>query len=129
MAASASLTVMIVNDHPIMRDGLRLVVESEPDMRVVCQVTGPAEAFDKLRSCNPHVVLIDLQGFESPGSVTMRAIRRIAPSIPIVVLATFADEATCLLGLSLEHTVCLPKTATPDEVLAALRGSHIHSNE
>jgi DNA-binding NarL/FixJ family response regulator len=125
-ASATSLTVMIVNDHPIMRDGLRLTVDNEPGMRVVCEVANQVEAVDKFRSCNPDVVLIDLQGFESPGFLAMHAIRRIAPAIPIVVLATFADEASRLQRLALEHTVCLSKTATPGEVLSALRAYSHH---
>lgn len=112
---------MIVNDHPIMRDGLRLTVESEPDMRVVCEVASELEAIDEFNSCRPDVVLIDLQGRGSPGLLAIRAIRHISPSTPIVVLATFADEATRLRGLSLDHTICLSKTATSAEVLEALR--------
>jgi DNA-binding NarL/FixJ family response regulator len=112
---------MIVNDHPIMRDGLRLAVQNEPDMRVICEVASQAEAVDEFHSCKPDVVLIDLQGSGSPGFLAIRAIRHIAPSTPIVVLATFADETAHLRGLSLDHTICLSKTATPVEVLEALR--------
>lgn len=112
---------MIVNDHPIMRDGLRLAVQNEPDMRVVCEVASQVEAIDQFNSCKPDAVLIDLQGCSSPGFLAIRAIRHISPSTPIVILATFADEATRLGGLSLGHTICLSKTATPVEVLEALR--------
>jgi DNA-binding NarL/FixJ family response regulator len=112
---------MIVNDHPIMRDGLRLAVQNEPDMRVACEAASQAEAVDELDSCRPDVVLIDLQGCKTSGFLAIRAIRHIAPATPIVVLATFADEAARVRGLSLEHTICLSKTATPVEVLDALR--------
>ena len=122
MADSArTLAVMIVNDHPIMRDGLRLAVQNEPDMRVVCEVASQAEAVYELDSCKPDVVLIDLQGCKSSGFLAIHAIRHIAPATPIVVLATFADEAARLRGLRLDDTICLPKTATPVEVLEALR--------
>jgi DNA-binding NarL/FixJ family response regulator len=122
MAGSArTLAVMIVNDHPIMRDGLRLAVQNEPDMRVVCEVANQADAIAQFNSCKPDVILIDLQGCGSPGFLAIRAIRHRSPSTPIVILATFADEATRLRGLSLDHTVCLSKTATPGEVLEALR--------
>jgi DNA-binding NarL/FixJ family response regulator len=114
---------MIVNDHPIMRDGLRLAVENEPDMRVVCQAATQTEAIHGFEASKPNVVLIDLQGFDSPGFLAMHALRRVAPLVPIVVLSTFSDEASWLPTPWPEHTVCLPKTATPGEVLRALRQS------
>ena len=116
-----TLAVMIVNDHPIMRDGLRLAVENEADMRVVCEVASQAEAIDQFNACKPDVVLIDLQGCSNPGFVAIRAIRHVSSATPIVVLTTFADQATRLRGLSLDHTICLSKTATPGEVLETLR--------
>ena len=53
--------VMIINNHPIMRVGLRLAIQREADLELVCEVADEAEALVQFELCHPDVVLIDLQ--------------------------------------------------------------------
>jgi DNA-binding NarL/FixJ family response regulator len=112
---------MIVADHPIMRDGLRLAVRGEVDMDVVGEATNETQAVLELQRCNPDVILIDLQSPQGAGLQTARAIRSLPCSIPIVTLSTFpaADGARPADGLETCRQV--PKTASSQEILAQVR--------
>jgi DNA-binding NarL/FixJ family response regulator len=113
--------VMIVNDHPIMRVGLRLAVEREPDLELVCEVADEAEAVLQFKLCRPDVVLIDLQLPRGSGLRAIAAIHRLSPRSPIVVLTTFPGEADVPAGNATGPIVYVSKAAQTEEIMAAVR--------
>ncbi len=109
---------MIVNDHPIMRVGLRLAVQREPDMKVVCEAGDAVAAAQEFARCRPDVVLIDLQLPHGAGLRVIEAIRALAPASPIVALTTFPGEIDVPEGSAM---VCIPKASAGHAIMEAVR--------
>jgi DNA-binding NarL/FixJ family response regulator len=113
--------VMIVNNHPIMRVGLRLAIQREADLELVCEVADEAEALVQFELCRPDVVLIDLQLPQGSGLHAIEAIHRLRPGSPVVVLTTFPDEADVPAGNAIGPVVFVSKAAPSEEIVAAVR--------
>jgi DNA-binding NarL/FixJ family response regulator len=113
--------VMIVNDHPIMRVGLRLAVQREVDLELVGEVADEAEAVLQFGRCRPDVVLIDLPLPPGSGLRAIEAIHGLSPRSPVVVLTTFPGEADVPTGNATGPTVYVSKAAPSEEIMAAVR--------
>jgi len=112
---------MIVVDHPIMRDGLRDCLGNAPDLEVMCEADDEAHILDDFESCHPDVTLIDLQFPAGAGVRATRAILRLAPQSAVVVFTTFSDEEAVLHQIDGQNILCIPKTASSEDLLAAIR--------
>jgi two-component system, NarL family, response regulator DevR len=88
--------VMIVANHPIMSDGLRLVFQREPDMEVVCEARDLEPALRDFESSCPDLVVVDLQLPEGEGLRAVRALRKLSPSLPMVVLTMYPEQAVVI---------------------------------
>jgi DNA-binding NarL/FixJ family response regulator len=115
------IAVMIVNDHPIMRVGLRLAVQRESDMEVVCEVGDAAAAAREFARYRPDVVLIDLQLPHGSGLRVIEAIHALAPTSPIVALTTFPGEIKAPQADTPGPILCVSKAARSEEIMAAIR--------
>lgn len=115
------IRVLIADDHPIMRDGVAAAIDSDAGMVVAAQAADGAEAIVRYRECRPDVALVDLQ---MPGVDGLQAIATIAaesPSARIIVLTSYPGDARVKRALSLGASAYLLKTATREEILAAIR--------
>lgn len=125
---AGKIRVMIVNDHPIMRVGLRMAVQREPDMELVCEVADEAEAILQFRLCRPDVVLIDLQLPYGSGARAIEAIHKLSSRSPIVALTTFPHEADVPVVATRGGPIAyVSKVVSSQEIMAAVRQSWIHS--
>lgn len=115
--------VLIVDDHPVMRDGLRAVIEQEPDMEVVGEASDGREAIEQFQRLLPDVMLIDLQMPDVDGLQAITTIRHGFPDATIIVLTTFPGDARVVRALTLGATSYLLKTARRDEIIKAVRGT------
>jgi DNA-binding NarL/FixJ family response regulator len=113
---------MVVNDHPIMRVGLRLAVQREPDMQLVCEVGDATEAVLQFELCHPDVVLIDLQLPDGSGLRAIEAIHALSPDAPVVVLTTFPGEADLHPAGNAPGPIrYVSKAAPTEEIISAVR--------
>src|SRR4051794_10156587 len=94
-----SLTVVLVDDHPVVRQGLRAVLETEPDLQVIGEASSGLEALDVIERLQPDVAVLDLMMPEMNGLEAARQIRQRAPRTRTVVLSMHADEAYVLEAL------------------------------
>jgi DNA-binding NarL/FixJ family response regulator len=115
------IKVMILTDHPIMRDGLRNCLGNAADLEVVCEADDEARVLDDFERCHPDVTLIDLQFPAGAGVRATRAMLRLAPRSAVVVFTTFSDEEVVLHEISGRNIHCVPKTASSEDLLAAIR--------
>lgn len=120
-------TVMIVADHPIMRDGLRLCVQHEPDMCIICETDHELRALNEFERHRPDVTILDLQKPRGAGWRVVRAIRLVEPRAYIVVLTMYPWDVKLAPGLDEDGIRHVSKTASGDEVIAAVRRSTIHA--
>ena len=117
------LRVLIADDHPVMRDGLRVAVDSAPDMTVIGEAVDGEEAIAAFRTHRPDVALLDLQMPRMDGLQAIAAIRQVFPDARIVILTTYPGDARVKQALALGAMAYLLKTSTRDDILQAIRGA------
>jgi len=88
----AKIQIMIVDDHEIVREGLKSLLELEDDVEEVLEASSSAECFSMLSECSPHVILMDLKMPGVNGIDTTRLIKNEYPQIKIIVLTNYDDE-------------------------------------
>jgi DNA-binding NarL/FixJ family response regulator len=120
---SETIRVLITDDHPIVRDGLRLNLSQEPDIQVVGEACDGAECIAKFGELLPDVLLLDLQMPKVDGIQAMTAIRQRYPDAAIVILTTYPGDARMDRALKLGATSYLFKSATRSDLLKAVRGA------
>lgn len=113
--------VLIVDDHPIVRQGLRRVMQDEHDL-IVCGDTGTAsEANAAILELNPDVLICDINQKHTDGIELIRYVRAHHPQLRILVLSTQDESIYAERMLALGANGYITKHATADEVLASLR--------
>ncbi|MEV4578149.1 response regulator transcription factor [Nonomuraea jabiensis] len=114
------LRLLIADDHPIVRDGLRAALGGEPDLEIVGEAADGAEALRLAAELEPDIVLMDLR---MPGMDGVTAIRRLSGTGPrVLVLTTFDTDV--LPALEAGATGYLLKDAPPEELVRAVRATH-----
>jgi DNA-binding NarL/FixJ family response regulator len=120
----AAIRVLLVDDHAVVRRGLRGFLELLPDIRVVGEASTGEEAVEAVDRIVPDVVLMDLVMPGAGGVEATALIRRAHPSVEVVALTSFADEATVTAALEAGAAGYLMKDAEADEVADAIRSAH-----
>jgi DNA-binding NarL/FixJ family response regulator len=116
--------VLLADDHPVVRAGLRAVLEMQPDLVVVAETGSPDEAVRLARETGPDVVLMDLQFDGVMAGAAATAQLAALPDAPrVLVLTTYDTEADILTAIEAGATGYLLKDAPPDELAAAVRAA------
>jgi DNA-binding NarL/FixJ family response regulator len=118
------IRVLIVDDHPVVRDGLRGVLEGEPDMRVVGEAGHGAEALARARTTAVDVVLMDLRMPVMGGVEAIGELRRAVPDTRVLVLTTYDTDRDVLPAIEAGATGYLLKDTPREELLRAVRAAH-----
>ncbi|GAB3306373.1 response regulator [Epidermidibacterium keratini] len=119
MSEQVNIGVLIVDDHPVVRDGIRGIFESDPRFRVIGEAGDGKEAVAWLEREVADVVLMDLRMPRMGGVEAITAIRRRWPETRIVVLTTFDSDTDVLPAIEAGATGYLLKDATADELRSA----------
>jgi len=117
------IDVLLVDDHALMRAGLRGVIAGADDMRVVGMAADGAEALESVATTSPDVVLMDLS---MPGMDGVTATRRITeeyPDVDVVVLTSYIDEQRVLEAMDAGAIGYVLKDTDPVDLLAAIRSA------
>jgi len=113
--------VLIVDDHPIVRQGLKRMIETEPDMEVCGEAATEAQARRAIRELQPDIVIVDLALQEGDGLELVRDVHAHHPDVPMLVLSMH-DEAIYAERLIAEGASgYIMKQAAADQLLNALR--------
>lgn len=118
------IRLLIVDDHPIVRDGLRGAFDTEPDIEVAGEAANGREAVARAVGQAVDVVLMDLRMPEMDGVEAIAALRQKAPGIRVLVLTTFDSETDVLPAIEAGATGYLLKDAPTEELLRAVRAAH-----
>jgi DNA-binding NarL/FixJ family response regulator len=123
-AKSSRIRVLIVDDHPLLRDGIAAVVDGQPDMTVAGEAANGAEAIERYRALRPDVTLMDLQMPEMDGTHAIRVIRGEFPFARIVVLTTYDGDVEAQHALEAGASGYLLKSSPRTDLLDAIRVVH-----
>ncbi|MBS1907761.1 MAG: response regulator transcription factor [Actinobacteria bacterium] len=121
----SALTLLVVDDHPVVRDGIVGMVGSAEDIEVVGEASDGAEAVARAEVLAPDVVLMDLRMPRMDGVAALREFARRGIPSRVVVLTTFDADADVLPAIAAGATGYLLKDASRDELLAAIRGAAV----
>ena len=116
-----AIRVLITDDHPVVRTGLRAIITNEADMTVVAEATNGVEAVSEYEAQRPDVVLMDLRLPQMDGIEATRAIIRAHPTARIVALTTYDGDADIYRALDAGACGYLIKDMPGSAVLAAIR--------
>jgi DNA-binding NarL/FixJ family response regulator len=122
--AAEPIRVMVVDDHPMLRDGVIGAIRRQADMLFVGEAADGASAIAGLDAARPDVVLMDLQMPGIDGVEAIAAIRKAHPEMRILVLTTYAGDAKALRALKAGATGYLLKSAMRTDLLDAIRAVH-----
>jgi DNA-binding NarL/FixJ family response regulator len=121
---TSAIRILVVDDHPIVRQGVAGLVGGQRDMTIVGQASNGREAIQQFRAHHPDVVLMDLQMPEMNGLDALMAIRDEAPEARIIVLTTYAGDAQVLRAIKAGARGYLLKSALHRELLETIRAVH-----
>ena len=117
----STIRLLVVDDHPVVRDGIVGMVASDPEVEVVAEASDGAEAVGLARTLLPDVVLMDLRMRGMDGVAAIRELARLGVPSRVVVLTTFDGAADVLPAIEAGATGYLLKDAPRADLLRAIR--------
>ena len=117
------ITVLIADDHPIVQQGMKYLLDVQEDIQVAGVANDGAEAIDLVAAACPDVVLMDLNMPGVDGIEATRRIRAISPGTQVVILTSHHQDAMVFPAIKAGALSYLLKSASPDEVVDAIRAA------
>ena len=129
MAETSKIRVLLVDDHAVVRQGLRTFLELQDDSEVLpIEVVGEAangkEAIEQARACQPDIVLLDLMMPEMNGLEATPRILEACPTARVLILTSFGEEDSVVPALKAGAQGYLLKDIAPDELVRAVREAY-----
>ncbi|ABR47743.1 two component transcriptional regulator, LuxR family [Alkaliphilus metalliredigens QYMF] len=118
------IKVLIVDDQSLMRDGLKTIIDLEPDMEVLGTCENGRVAIEKSKILNPDVILMDIRMPEVNGVEATKIIKKHAPHMKIIILTTFDDDEYIIDALSHGASGYLLKDIDGDKLINSIRDAY-----
>jgi len=122
-SAAPWLTVLIVDDHPVVREGLRGMLAAEPGITLVAEAASADEAIAMARVHRPDVVLMDLRMPDGDGVDATAGVLSVAPGTRVVVLTTYDTDADIVRAVEAGATGYLLKDTPRADLIGAIRSA------
>lgn len=120
----AQIRILVVDDHPVVRQGIAVLVGTQPDMTLIAEASNGREAIQQFRSHRPDITIMDLQMPEMNGMDALIAIRGEFPDSKIIVLTTYAGDVQILRALKSGAQGYLLKNTFHKELVDTIRAVH-----
>ncbi len=117
----SEITLILADDHTMVRSGLRMLLETQSDMRIVGEAENGAEAVGLVMSLKPDVVLMDVQMPDMNGIEAAREIKKMMPETAVLALTIYEDDQYFFEMLKAGASGYVPKRAAPDDLVNAIR--------
>ena len=116
-----TIKLLIVDDHPVVREGIGAMLRREPDFKIVGEASNGLEAVDKARDLSPDVILMDLRMPELDGVEAITRIKADNQEIKFIILTTYSDDEYIFRGIAAGARAYLLKDAPREELFKAIR--------
>lgn len=123
-SGQASIRILVVDDHPVVRQGISILVATQPDMTLVAEASNGREAIQQFRAHRPDVTIMDLQMPEMNGLDALSAIRGEFPDARVIVLTTYAGDVQIMRALKSGAQGYLLKNTFHKELVDTIRAVH-----
>ncbi|WP_427868573.1 response regulator [Leucobacter luti] len=118
------IRILLADDHPVVRAGIRALLEGDPELEILGEASTPDEAVALAATLAPDVVLMDLQfGAETTGADATRRIRAEKPAPAVLVLTNYDTDGDILGAIESGASGYLLKDTPPSELIAAIRAA------
>ena len=116
-----TVSILLADDHPVVRRGLRGLLESQSGWQVVGEASNGAEAVEQVGRLQPNVLIVDLMMPEIDGLEVTRRVRQLSPQTHIIILSMYANEAYVLEALRAGAAGYVLKDSTAEDFAEAVR--------
>ncbi len=120
----SKIRLLLVDDHEVVRTGLRMLLENQPDLEIVGEASTGAEALEMAAQHQPDVIVMDITLPDLSGIEVARQIKRSQPGIAIVALTIHEDEQYFFEMLQVGAAGYVPKRAAPEDLISAIRAAY-----
>lgn len=117
------IRVMLVDDHAVLRQGIRFMLEQAPDVEVVAEASDGVEAIEMLDDVKPDVLLMDVKMPNLDGLGTLEVLHESHPTLPVLILSMYEDPEYVEQALHLGAVGYLLKTVGLEELVRAIRAA------
>jgi DNA-binding NarL/FixJ family response regulator len=124
MVTTRQIKILMVDDHPLLREGIAAVIQGEADMLIVGEASNGREAIVMFRSQRPDVTLMDLQMPDLSGIDAIATLRQEYPQARIIVLTTYEGDSLARRALKAGAAGYILKSMIRKELLDAIRAVH-----
>ena len=124
MSEQSPIRVLSVDDHPLLREGIAAIIDSQPDMLLTAQAADGCEAIQTFRQHRPDVTLMDLRLPDMSGIDALIAIRAEFPEARVIMLTTFEGDVEIQRALKAGARGYMLKSAPPKELVETIRRVH-----
>jgi len=120
----ARIRLLLVDDHEVVRRGLRMLLENEVDLNIVGEASTGEEAMKMVETLKPDVVIMDITLPDISGIDATRRIKNAYPGVAVVALTIHEDQQYFFEMLQVGASGYVPKRAAPDDLITAIRATH-----
>lgn len=115
------IKILIADDHPLIRNGLKQIISRESDIEVVCEAANSVEVFDLIKTNKIDVVILDISMPGMSGFEILDKLKQKLPKLPVLMLSALSEELYALKTLKAGASGFINKESAPEELVKAIR--------
>jgi two-component system response regulator NreC len=119
----ADIRLLLVDDHQVVRTGLRMLLEGQPDMKIIGEAESGLDALEKAGQLSPDVIVMDITLPDISGIEATRRIKEQYPDISVIALTIHEDEQYFFEMLQAGASGYVPKRAAPEDLITSIRAA------